>query len=39
MRPTRAEILAAATLVIVLSGLVVALVISTIPPDGPPTLR
>jgi hypothetical protein len=39
MRPTRLEILAAATLVVVLAGMVVAIVAATIPADGIPTLR
>jgi hypothetical protein len=39
MRPTRSEILAASLLVFVLSALVVIIVVATIPPEGPPTLR
>jgi hypothetical protein len=33
------QVLAAAVLVLVLAGLVVAIVYLTIPPGGPPTLR
>lgn len=39
MRPTRTEILAAGLLVLGLSALVVLIVVATIPPGGPPTLR
>jgi hypothetical protein len=39
MRPTRLELLAAAALFVVLTGMVVAIVVATIPPDGVPTLR
>jgi hypothetical protein len=39
MRPPLRQILAAAVLVIALAGLVVAIVVLTIPPGGPPTLR
>jgi hypothetical protein len=39
VRPSWIEILAAATLVFVLAGLVVLIVVSTVPPGGPPTLR
>jgi hypothetical protein len=39
MRPSPLEILAAGVLVLVLAGLVVAIVIGTVPPGGPPTLR
>lgn len=39
MRPSRTDILSAALLVLVLTGLVIAIVVATIPPGGPPTLR
>jgi hypothetical protein len=39
MRPTRLELLGAVLLVVVLAGMVVAIVVATIPPDGIPTLR
>jgi hypothetical protein len=39
MRPPRIQILAAAILFVALAGLVVLLVVLTIPPGGPPTLR
>jgi hypothetical protein len=39
MRPPRIQIIAAAVLFIALAGMVVALVVLTIPPGGPPTLR
>lgn len=39
MRPTKLEMLAAAVLVVVLAGMVVAIVVATIPPDGVPTLK
>lgn len=39
MRPKLSEVIAAALLVIVLAGLVVALVIATVPEGGPPTLH
>jgi hypothetical protein len=39
MRPSLVEMLAASLLVIVLAGLVVAIVLGTVPPGGPPTLR
>jgi hypothetical protein len=39
MRPTPAEIVAAGLLVLVLAGLIVVLVIATVPEGGPPTLR
>jgi hypothetical protein len=39
MRPPRRQILYAALLFIALAGLVVAIVVLTIPPGGPPTLQ
>jgi hypothetical protein len=39
MRPTRVELVSAALLVVVLAGMVVAIVVATIPADGIPTLR
>jgi hypothetical protein len=39
MRPSLIEMLAAGVLVVVLAGLVVAIVLGTIPAGGPPTLR
>jgi hypothetical protein len=39
VRPSWIEILAAATLVIVLFGAVLAILVATIPPGGPPALR
>jgi len=39
MRPTWIEMLAAAVLFVVLAGMVVVIVLATIPPDGVPTLR
>ena len=39
MRPTASEIIAATVLFLVLTGLVVLLVVATVPEGGPPTLR
>jgi hypothetical protein len=39
MRPPKRQIFAAALLFIALAGLVVAIVVLTIPPGGPPTLQ
>jgi hypothetical protein len=39
MRPPIGQMLAAALLVIGLAGLVVAIVVLTVPPGGPPTLQ
>jgi hypothetical protein len=39
VRPSWIEIIAAATLVIVLFGAVLAILVATIPPGGPPALR
>ena len=39
VRPSLIEMIAAATLVIVLAGLVVFIVVSTVPAGGPPTLH
>jgi hypothetical protein len=39
MRPTRLELLAAVLLFVALAGLVVVIVVATIPTDGIPTLR
>jgi hypothetical protein len=39
VRPSWIEMISAATLVIVLLGLVVFIIFSTVPPGGPPTLR
>jgi hypothetical protein len=39
VRPTLFEMLAAALLFVVLAGLVVVIVVSTIPADGVPTLQ
>jgi hypothetical protein len=39
MRPPKRQIFAAALLSIALAGLVVAIVVLTIPPGGPPTLQ
>jgi hypothetical protein len=39
VRPSLIEMIAAAALVLVLTGLVVFIVVSTVPAGGPPTLR
>ena len=39
MRPTLFELLHAAALVVALTAMVVLIVISTVPPEGAPTLR
>jgi hypothetical protein len=39
MRPQRREILGAGLLFLILAGMVVLLVLGTIPPGGPPALR
>jgi hypothetical protein len=39
VRPSRFEIIAAALLFVALAGMVVVIVVSTIPADGVPTLR
>jgi hypothetical protein len=39
MRPSLLEIFAAGLLFVVLAGLVVLIVVSTVPEGGPPTLR
>ena len=39
VRPTMFEMVAAALLFIVLAGLVIVIVVATIPPDGVPTLH
>jgi hypothetical protein len=39
MRPSRSDILGAAALVLILTGLVIAIVVATIPAGGVPTLR
>ena len=39
MHPTKLEVLAAALLVAVLAGMVVVIVVATIPAEGIPTLR
>jgi hypothetical protein len=39
VRPPLSQVLAAIALVAVLAGLVVAIVLLTIPPGGPPALR
>jgi len=39
VRPSLIEMIAAATLFIVLAGLVVLIVVSTVPAGGPPTLQ
>jgi hypothetical protein len=39
MRPPISQVIAAAVLFVVLAGLVVTIVLMTVPPEGPPTLR
>ena len=39
MRPPISQVIAAAVLFMVLAGLVVAIVLMTVPPEGPPTLQ